>query len=324
VRIVDVIIPAYNAHDTIDKAIASVFMQNLEDDVNVRIAIVNDASDKDYFATICNWKSILADKNIFIKEIVRTENGGAACARQTGIECTSGHFIMFIDADDVLYSPKSIMTLLNGMNREDGGYHDMVMGNFLEELSDGTVKRHDANQVWLHGKMFLRNALELYDVKFNHTRECEDVGFNLEFFQMTDDIFYYNEDVYLWKNREDSTVRVDKKGYRFGYGWRSLIENTIIACLRLEHKNISCNSIVITSLCKFYFQFVESTWIMPEENENNRNKLREFYDRVVKNVEDSIDKKELIETFVNTQEDYTLHVIPKITFYDFLNMIKGK
>ena len=39
---IDIIIPAYNAHNTIDKALASIACQNISD--KIKVTIVNDCS----------------------------------------------------------------------------------------------------------------------------------------------------------------------------------------------------------------------------------------------------------------------------------------
>ena len=43
---IDVIIPAYNSFDTIDRTLSSIALQTIVDDINVYI--VNDGSDHDY------------------------------------------------------------------------------------------------------------------------------------------------------------------------------------------------------------------------------------------------------------------------------------
>ena len=97
---IDVIIPAYNSHETIVKTLASLAMQLNRDEL--KVTIVNDGG-KDY-ADIVNIFKPLID----IQEIGYEENKGPGYARQYGIDNTHEEFITFIDADDTFYEACSL------------------------------------------------------------------------------------------------------------------------------------------------------------------------------------------------------------------------
>ena len=100
---IDVIIPAYNSHDTIVKTLASLVMQLNRDELIV--TIVNDGG-KDYKEIVENFKPYLN-----IQEIGYKENRGPGHARQFGVDNTSADFITFIDADDTFYEACSLSLL---------------------------------------------------------------------------------------------------------------------------------------------------------------------------------------------------------------------
>lgn len=92
--LLSIIIPVFNAEDTITNCIESLLQQSFRD---YEIIIVNDGS-TDNTEKIINE---FASKYSFIR-IVNQENGGQANARNSGINLAVGTYISFVDADDVL------------------------------------------------------------------------------------------------------------------------------------------------------------------------------------------------------------------------------
>ena len=89
------IIPAYNARDTIVRALNSVLFQTI---LPRRIIIINDGSTDDTFNII----SELINKNNYTVsvEIYSINNSGSANARNVGIRISTALFLAFLDADD--------------------------------------------------------------------------------------------------------------------------------------------------------------------------------------------------------------------------------
>ena len=89
---ISVIIPAFNAEKTLDRAIRSVLTQSLPAD---EILVVDDAS-TDRTAQIVEGYSSTQK----VQRIQHLQQRGAAAARNTGIDETNGELIAFLDADD--------------------------------------------------------------------------------------------------------------------------------------------------------------------------------------------------------------------------------
>ncbi len=87
---VSAVIPAYNAAETIERALDSVYAQTYPNIIEV---IVVDDGSTDATA------QIVRDK---FPEVVlmRQENAGASAARNRGVERASGEYVAFLDADD--------------------------------------------------------------------------------------------------------------------------------------------------------------------------------------------------------------------------------
>lgn len=86
---VSVIIPAYRAAPTIGRALDSLLAQTRPPD---EIIVVDDGSPDDLAGALAPY----AGRHT----LVRQENGGAASARNRGLEHARGQFIAFLDADD--------------------------------------------------------------------------------------------------------------------------------------------------------------------------------------------------------------------------------
>ena len=91
---ISVIIPVYNGQATIERAGRSVLEQEYP---NVELILVNDGSSDGTQAVL---ERIAKEYDNVIA--VCQENGGVSKARNTGIERSSGEYIMFLDADDEL------------------------------------------------------------------------------------------------------------------------------------------------------------------------------------------------------------------------------
>lgn len=129
---ISVIIPAYNAAKWLPAAVASVRGQTRRAD---EIIIVDDGS-SDGTALLC--KEFGADVLY-----VRRENGGLAAARNTGAAASSGDWVLFLDADDVLLP--DALAMLSAKAASSGA--GVVYGFVLQRQSDPTDSK-------LHGRPY--------------------------------------------------------------------------------------------------------------------------------------------------------------------------
>lgn len=95
---ISVIIPVYNSASTITESMDSVISELITNPYEWELILVNDGS-KDNSQQIIE-KYLEQSKYAPHIQLINQRNGGAAVARNTGIEASSGKFIAFNDSDD--------------------------------------------------------------------------------------------------------------------------------------------------------------------------------------------------------------------------------
>lgn len=118
---ISVIIPVYNARETIERAVGSITVHEYEP---VEVILVDDGS-TDGSSELCDE---LASQDERIK-VIHKENGGVSSARNAGLEAASGEYVMFLDADDAVRFDTLQMMYRRG--------YDLILGGFakLQDMS---------------------------------------------------------------------------------------------------------------------------------------------------------------------------------------------
>lgn len=100
--LVSVIVPTYNRPEMLARSLESVQRQDYP---RLEVLVVNDAG--------MPVEDVVARHNALgnVRAINMPENGGAARARNAGLQAASGHFVAFLDDDDE-YLPQHISTLV--------------------------------------------------------------------------------------------------------------------------------------------------------------------------------------------------------------------
>ena len=94
---VSIIIPVYQAKDTLKKCVLSCLNQKFIGDNETEIILVDDGS-TDGSEQICDeLEKEYGEHRI---KVVHSKNHGVSHARNLGIERASGRFLVFVDSDD--------------------------------------------------------------------------------------------------------------------------------------------------------------------------------------------------------------------------------
>lgn len=239
-KMIDIIIPAYNAHNTIGKTLASITTQNITD--KIKVTIVNDGSEKDYSEFISMFSPM-----IDISEITLAKNVGCGLARQAGIDVTNSRYIMFIDADDMYMYPFAVQALYNAMEHvyDDDTLLDVTYSciDAVNSITGQTKYTIGANHgTWLHGAIYRRSFLESKGIRFNDSSRGEDVSFNklcklcsnqYRLGTMDDSVLY------LWTDANENRINSDI--FKLIYARIGYVENLLYVYKFLDEHKEACS-----------------------------------------------------------------------------------
>lgn len=314
---IDVIIPAYNAHNTIERTLASIACQ---DNVKqLRVYVVNDASDFDYSNEIKFFKNFMD-----IKEIKLTENGGPGVARQIGIDNSNSEYIVFIDSDDVFSNPYALTTLYNSIEETNA---DVVISSFYEIVDDGSKVEHEEDTIWLHGKIYKRKFLAENNIRFNDTRANEDNGFNQLIFLHDSHVEYIEDFTYIWMFNENSITRENNFKYKFD-GLIGYIYNITWALELAIKDNCDYNKIasqVFSTLIAVYYYYINFFYDNNVEDLIKESKrLYEIYLQYPLSEEEQLEIWEQQYLFSTKYMSFKDKVNPPIKLEDFFEKLNNR
>lgn len=125
---ISVIIPVYNAENTIQRCIESVLMQTVQD---FCIYVVDDCSDDKSLSIL---KKISGSDNR-IKVFHLKENQGPSAARNVALDVCQGEWISFIDSDD--YIDENFFAEMLAYEKQS----DIIIGSFKQVDKNGKIIR---------------------------------------------------------------------------------------------------------------------------------------------------------------------------------------
>lgn len=309
---IDVIIPAYNSYNTIDRTLSSISLQSCRDKLNVYI--INDGSNGNFDQFVNFYK-----KYLNIKELSYDKNMGPGYAREYGIKNSSGKYIVFIDSDDSFYDSYSLYKLYNAISSSD---YDFVNSAFYEQKQD-ELKIISDDVVWMHGKIYKRSFIEKNNIHFNNSRNNEDNGFNTLLLLNKPKEMYIDEPTYIWNNNDNSITRRNNHEYKYSgiYGY---IYNMSWA-LNQKKDNKEISKIAYAALYTVYLTYIEFT-----DKSNIKELIKEsksLYDIYMLYPFSYDEKVDILSLqFENLYSDVDKHVLltSYISFNKFLEIVGGK
>ena len=137
--LVSILIPCYNSENYIEETLKSCLEQTWK---SKEIIIVDDHSTDNSFEVLQRFKSCYPE----VIKIFKNKKKGACSARNLAFEVSSGDFIQYLDADDLLNPEKieSQMRILVG-KQEDAIAH-CQWGRFYENVEDTVWKEQEIDK----------------------------------------------------------------------------------------------------------------------------------------------------------------------------------
>ena len=200
-RNLSIIIPIYNAGKSLNRCIDSIQLLNYPD---YEVILVDDASKEQ--REICDE---YAAKDSRIRVIHKTENKGAAAARNSGLDIATGEYVLFCDSDDA-YDSEKLRKILQTLEKKSDTWNCFSFRNvwpdYVEEMvpySKKTVllssvdqrmdffsdmKSHQTMGYAVWDKVYLKEYIDRYHIRFperddlgNKDDWAEDLSFNLQY-----------------------------------------------------------------------------------------------------------------------------------------------
>jgi glycosyltransferase involved in cell wall biosynthesis len=324
---VDVIIPAYNAHDTLEKCLLSIANQTIAD--KLQVIIVDDKSPNGGYKDIISKFSHL----LKIKEIPMEINGGPGLARKAGVDNSNNPYMTFIDADDVFLDAMFLEGSLQLLEQT----HECVMisAGFLEVNDKRQFHPHIEDMVWMFGKVYRREFWQRNQINFSHLRSNEDLEVNtkirlslsLDRTNGKQEYIYFIKDkmVYLWSFKEGSITRADNFQYSYNDGLVGALQAKIYAYNHITSNKERAKQEMLTQVPELYNQYNSIVNDRPDRKDYLDNVWKifvEFWNTMAKVEWDKLNDIDKAFLFNQSQaHKREKHIIPKITFNEFIEML---
>ena len=328
---VSVIIPAYNAHKTLSRCLASIMIQSIVKDLEV--IVVDDCSpDGGYEKEISTFRPFMN-----IREITLEKNGGPGVARQAGIDESTAPFFTCIDADDTFSGAYALECLVKYL---DNPGINMVSSVFVEVHEEDKEKNigqvflpHQNDIVWMFGKMYKRAFIEANKIRFNETRANEDNGFNckVRLCGLEDSIVYIDDITYYWHDNPNSITRINNCQYSYDQSFVGYVDNMIDAiehCKRINPFNSQVTQHAYEVMFNLYTYYLEVEQRDPRFLEQALKYCRKYYQQIYCKLEEldqsvisSLYAKSLMPKYAGPIPQWH-DIFPNILFKDFIELLK--
>lgn len=212
---VSIIVPVYNAQDTLHACVKSICAQSYR---NIEIILVNDGSTDDSLA-ICHALAA-GDERI---KIVDKPNSGVSASRNVGIECARGRYLQFVDSDDYL-APDAARLMVE---RAEATGCDLVIAEFFRLVGKRLIaSTNSPGSEVLTQKEFARRLMDsplnfYYGVMWNklyrrdiimkneirccaELKWCEDFLFNMDYYSRMSTVCTLDAPLYYYVKRRGS------------------------------------------------------------------------------------------------------------------------
>ena len=209
--LVSIIVPVYNVEKFVEKCVKSLMNQTHK---NIEIILVDDGS-PDHSPEIID-RIAAEDQRV---HVIHQQNRGVSAARNAGLQCASGEYVMFVDGDDWVDSDYVSYFLM--LVSENGSLIGMNKNNY----STGKIKTNEERYVvkaetaieWIYSdeifvavwnKIYSRRLLVDNNISFDPTIWYgEGMLFNIQCLQYVDTVAIGEKSVYHQTFNPDSAMR---------------------------------------------------------------------------------------------------------------------
>lgn len=239
--ILSVIVPIYNSESFIKESIESILQCKSNE---IELILIDDGS-TDKSGNICDQYL----KENYRVRVIHQKNLGVSSARNKGIDCAKGKYIMFVDSDDVLYNWEFVLEHL--CNKDIYYFSTSICKNCDKVQMLKYITGYNDKGICFAGpfsKIFKKQFLMEKKINFKSDLiNGEDMFFNIMGLLECESYSIINRSFYKYRNIQGSaTKKFDKK----------IIESDIMFHTEmkkyLETKDIDKN--LVNEICLFSLQ----------------------------------------------------------------------
>ena len=206
---VSVIVPVYNAEQTLRRCVASILEQQFTD---LELLLVDDGS-TDASGEICD-EFAARDARV---TVLHQENAGVSAARNHALDQANGTYLQFLDSDDWI-TPDATRSLVRAAETH---HCDLVIADFYRVGGERRSRKGDIDEdglltreeyaahmmenpadfyygvLW--NKLYRRELVERYQLRMDPDISwCEDFLFNLEYIRRADRFYALSVPIYYY------------------------------------------------------------------------------------------------------------------------------
>lgn len=219
---ISIIVPVYNAQRYLDECLTSLTNQTFQ---LIEIICVDDGSTDRSLSILQSY----ADKDNRVR-VFSKENGGAASARNFGLDHVRGDYVLFVDSDDfiALHTCKTLFDIA----RRDGAdivvfggktfpsvlWKDEAFAHSYATFSGDDVIRalfdETGSRPFMCNKLYSQAMLESCGARFNEEFVLgEDHAFQFTVFPHAETVSYIGDQLYFYRGHDESLVARSEFNY---------------------------------------------------------------------------------------------------------------
>ena len=285
----EILVPQYNEPDAVVKPLLdSIAIQQNVDFNDIGVIICNDGSDTPLSAELIGGYP-------FDIQYHMEPHRGVSGTRNACLDYSTAEWVMFADADDMLYNACGLWVFFRDAKNDD---FDTYVSIFLEEsrTADTNVPIyliHEEDATFVHGKIHRRQYLIDKGIRWNEALTVhEDSYFNVLCQSLTEPerVYHSQTAFFLWKWRADSVCRHDPKYMLKTY--HNMIESNDALVTEFNRRELPDKAKFYVALLVFdaYYTMNKPDWVNQQNKDYRDSTERRFseYFRKYRSVWDTV------------------------------------
>lgn len=284
--LVSIIIPVYNMEKYLNSCIVSILKQTYS---NFELILIDDGSTDKSKVLCTEWEK--KEKRI---RFFSHNNHGVSYTRNRGLRECHGEYVIFIDADDIVYD-QYIEVLINAYNKYDidlsiASYFcfynesydiskavvDRECEIILENLGSLFFSKTDGT---ICSKMFKKSIIDKHKLEFSESIfVSEDLLFNMQYASKCDSVSFNNSKLYGYRQRAESAVHKVVSDR-----WFTCLD--VYSILAETYKN----STFFSDIVYYYLKFLYEAKYNIKKYNLNISKIRPDLNKEIKEIEKKAD-----------------------------------